>query len=384
AFAFDEDVTKRFEAYGWHTQRIADGNDVEAIEKAIRNAQESDRPSLIAVRTHIGYGSPHKQDNASSHGSPLGAEEVKLTKQVYGWPEEPPFYIPDEALSHFREALDRGSEWENSWNEMFSQFKKENSELAEELQKNWDRALPPDIFDNLPTWEPGNSVATRTASGKVLNALAAQLPTLLGGSADLGPSNDTQIFGAEDFEPETPGGRNIHFGVREHAMGSALNGMLLHGGVRVYGGTFLIFSDYMRPAIRLAALMRQPAIYIFTHDSIGLGEDGPTHQPIEQLPSLRAMPNLLVLRPADANETREAWKVAIQSCDRPVALALTRQKVPTLPTDKTAGLEHGAYILEEPTQSPNVILMASGSEVSVALEAAHQLNQQGNFTRVVS
>ena len=317
--AFSENVVDRFKAYGWHTDRVDDGNDVTAIEQAIKRAQTQDRPTLIAVRTHIGYGSPNKQDKASAHGSPLGEDEVKLTKEAYGWPVDRPFYIPDEALNHFREAMPKGQQAETSWNELFSAYQERYPELARELTQSLDHVLPANIFADLPVFNAGDMVETRAASGKVINAVAPHFPNLIGGSADLAPSNNTNIKDGGDFSRENPGGRNLHFGVREHAMGAALNGMSLHGGLRVYGGTFLIFSDYMKPAIRLSSLMHQPVIYILTHDSIGLGEDGPTHQPIEQLAALRAIPNILVIRPADANETKEAWQIALNTTNKPIA-----------------------------------------------------------------
>ncbi|WP_053958451.1 transketolase [Sulfobacillus thermosulfidooxidans] len=382
--AFSENVLERFDAYGWYTDRVEDGTDVNAIEQAIKRAQQQDRPSLIAVRTHIGYGSPHKQDKASAHGSPLGEDEVKLTKEAYGWPEDKTFYIPDEALKHFREAVPKGEQEEARWNQLFSAYQERFPELARELTQAFDHILPENIFEDLPSFNPGEMIETRAASGKVINAIAPHFPNLIGGSADLGPSNNTTIKDGGDFSAENPSGRNLHFGVREHAMGAALNGMSLHGGLRVYGGTFLIFSDYMKPAIRLSSLMHQPVIYILTHDSIGLGEDGPTHQPIEQLAALRAMPNILVIRPADANETKEAWKVALTTTDKPIALALTRQKVATLPADKTASLRQGGYILAENSPHPELILMATGSEVGIAYAAYEKLAQEGVSVRVVS
>ncbi len=382
--AFSENVLERFQAYGWNTDRVADGNDTEAIEQAIRRAQGQELPSLIAVRTHIGYGSPNKQDKPSAHGSPLGAEEVRLTKEVYGWPEDKSFYIPDEALAHFRQAVPQGEEWEAEWNHLFARYQETFPELARELQRDLRRELPAGLLDRMPSFNEGDMVETRAASGKVINAIAPHFQDLIGGSADLAPSNNTHIQDGGDFSVFQPAGRNLHFGVREHTMGAALNGMSLHGGLRVYGGTFLIFSDYMKPAIRLASLMSQPVIYIFTHDSIGLGEDGPTHQPIEQLAALRAMPNILVIRPADANETKEAWKVALQTRDKPIAMALTRQKVPTVPAHKAKGLAQGGYILEQNAEHPDLILIATGSEVGLAQAAYRSLAEEGIKVRVVS
>ncbi|PSR36555.1 MAG: transketolase [Sulfobacillus thermosulfidooxidans] len=382
--AFSENVLERFQAYGWYTDRVADGNDTEAIEQAILRAQAQDRPSLIAVRTHIGYGSPNKQDKPSAHGSPLGEEEVRLTKEAYGWPVDKTFYIPEEALAHFREAVPQGQEWEAEWNHLFSQYQAEYPDLAREFEQSLKQELPQGLFEHLPTFKDGDMVETRSASGKVINALAPHLPNLIGGSADLAPSNNTHIQEGGDFSAFDPAGRNLHFGVREFTMAAALNGMSLHGGLRVYGGTFLIFSDYAKPAIRLSSLMHQPVIYIFTHDSIGLGEDGPTHQPIEQLAALRAMPNILVIRPADANETAEAWKVALTTHNKPIVLALTRQKVPTVPAAKAEGLTRGGYILEENAAEPDLILIATGSEVGLAQNAYKILAAEGHRVRVVS
>ena len=386
---FTEDVGARFHAYGWHVQYV-DGYDLKAIADAIRAAQaETTHPSLIIARTHIGFGSPHKQDTAEVHGSPLGEEEVRLTKQNLGWPEEPPFFIPDQALAHFRQAVRRGHDWEADWQKRFEAYAAAYPELATEWQMVMNGELPSGWDAGLPVFKPEDGpVATRVASGKTLNALASHLPTLIGGSADLAPSNNTYLKGLGDFEADTTHGRNLHFGVREHVMGAVLNGLALHGGVIPYGGTFLVFSDYMRPAVRLAAMMELPVIYVFTHDSIGIGEDGPTHQPIEQLASLRAIPGLTVIRPADANETVEAWRVALTYRQGPVALALTRQNLPTLDRTKLAsadGLARGAYILAEAESSqPDIIIIASGSEVHVALGARELLARRGVAARVVS
>jgi len=389
--AFTENRVGRFKAYGWHVQVVEDGNDIKAIEKAIGAAQkESERPSLISVRTHIGYGSPNKQDTASAHGEPLGAEEIKLTKQNLGWPLEPQFFIPEEALKHFRQALLKGKVLEEEWKEGFKAYEKAHPELALQWQQ-WMRGELPDGWDkgipSFPTDPKG--VATRVTSGTVLNAIAPIIPNLIGGSADLAPSNKTLIKGEEVFQAGQYAGRNFHFGVREHGMGSILNGMALHGGVIPYGGTFLIFSDYMRPPIRLAAMMGLKVIYVFTHDSIGLGEDGPTHQPVEQLAALRAIPNLTVLRPCDANETAEAWRFALEQKVGPVALALTRQGLPVLDRNAFApadGLRRGAYVLSDADgdKAAHMILMASGSEVHIAIEAADKLRVKNIPVRVVS
>ena len=389
SLAFTENVGQRFEAYGWHVQRV-DGNDLKEVEAALSAAQAAtERPSLIIARTHIAYGSPNKQDTAEAHGAPLGEEEIKLTKRALGWPLEPAFYIPDEALAHFREALQRGRAWEAQWQAQFDAYAAAHPELAAEWRTVMNGRLPEGWADKIPTFTPGGgSMATREASGKVLNAIAPHLPTLIGGSADLTPSNNTYLKGYGDFQRDNVGARNLHFGVREHAMGSILNGMALHGGVIPYGGTFLIFSDYMRPAIRLAALSHIHVIYVFTHDSIGLGEDGPTHEPIEHLASLRAMPNLTVIRPADANETAVAWRVALEHRGGPVALALTRQKLPVLDRTTLASadlLRRGAYVLTDAGNGqPDIILIATGSEVQLALEARQRLAARGIGARVVS
>jgi len=387
---FTEDRAARFRAYGWHVQQLDDGNDVEAITRAIGTAQEeAECPSLIVIRTHIGYGSPNKQDTAAAHGEPLGADEVRLTKENLGWPLEPPFLIPEEALGHFRQTLEEGQKWETEWNARFASYEQTYPDLADEWKRAMDGKLPAGWDKDIPVFTADTKgMATRVASGTVLNAIAPHLPTLIGGSADLAPSTKTLIKDTGDFMPDHYGHRNMHFGVREHAMGGILNGMALHGGVIPFGATFLIFSDYMRPSIRLAAMMGLKIIYVFTHDSIGLGEDGPTHQPIEQLASLRTIPNLTVIRPADANETAEAWRIAIEHKNGPIALALTRQNLPTLDRSKYApsdGLSRGAYILSDTEgKRPNVILIASGSEVHIALEAAQKLRQKGSVVRVVN
>jgi transketolase len=389
--AFTENRTGRFESYDWHVQYVEDGNDLPALEQAVVRAQnESDRPSLISVRTHIGYGSPNKQDTASAHGEPLGAEELQRTKENLGWPLEPSFLIPDEALSHFRQAIDVGQKLLSRWQKAFETYQTEFEAAAAEYRRWLSGQLPDGWEKEIPLFEPDEKgMATRVASGKVLNAVAPTIANLVGGSADLAPSTKTLIDDEADFQANNYGGRNLRFGVREHGMGGILNGMALHGGLIPYGATFLIFSDYMRPSIRLAALSEQHVIYVFTHDSIGLGQDGPTHQPIEQLAALRAMPNLLVIRPCDANETAQAWRAAIQHRAGPVALALTRQSLPTLDRKSeyasAEGLHQGGYILSEAANSKaEIILMASGSEVHIALKAAEMINAKGPATRVVS
>ncbi len=402
---FTEDVCKRFEAYGWHVQSVEDGNDIEAISKAIIAARsETIRPSLISVRTHIGYGSPHKQDTFEVHGSPLGSEEVIATKKNLGWPIEPKFYIPEDALAQFKKALDKGIQLEAAWKAKMGLYEKTYPKLMNE----WNQVMsskPPDGWDHgIPVFPPDTKgIATRSACGQIMNATASQLPSLIGGSGDLNPSTYTALNGLGNFQyPHSEGrevqgavsgewgygGVNIAFGVREHAMGSIVNGIALHGGLLPFGSTFLVFSDYMRPAIRLAALMKIHVIYVFTHDSVGLGEDGPTHQPIEHLSNLRAIPNLIVLRPADANETAEAWKIAIQHKNGPVAITLARQKVPVIDRDKfsqAVGLRRGAYILANSAfGKPEIILIATGSEVHLALEAHEKMQAEGIRSRVVS
>lgn len=387
--AFTEDVGKRFEAYGWFVQRVTNGNDLKALDKAIRAAQaKKGKPSIVLVRTHIAYGSPNKQDTAEAHGSPLGEEEVRLTKQRLGWPVEPTFYIPDEALVHFRKAIDRGDQAESDWQKRLAAFRKAHPHLAADWDRFVRRDLPEGWTAKIPTFKPADSpLATRQASGKVLNAIAPSLPMLIGGSADLAPSTNTLIKGAGDFAKGNYGARNLRFGVREHAMGAILNGMALSGLIP-YGATFMVFSDYARPTIRLAALMEAHSIFVFTHDSVFLGEDGPTHQPIEQLPALRAIPNLTVIRPGDANETAIAWRVAIERRGGPVAMVLTRQGLPIIDRTKYAsaeGLTRGAYVLADAAgKEPEILLIGSGSELSVALEAYGKLTAEGIAARVVS
>ncbi len=387
--AFTEDRLKRFEAYGWHVQRVEDGNDVEAIDRAIQAAKRDPRPSLIACRTVIGFGAPNRQGTSKAHGEPLGVEELNLAKQNLGWPLEPRFYIPDDVLDFYRQAVQTGVQAEAGWNDLFDAYQKAYPDLAIELRRRLEGKLPEGWQASLPIFPAdAKGLATRAASGKALNALAACLPELMGGSADLAPSNNTKIEGSPPFQKDSPQGRNLHFGVREHGMGAALNGMALFGGVIPYGGTFLVFSDYMRPAIRIAALSHIPSIFVFTHDSIGLGEDGPTHQPVEHLAALRAVPNLCVIRPADANETVEAWKVAIARREGPTALILSRQAVPTFDralVEDAAMLAKGAYALADfGDREPELILMASGSEVYLVYEAAARLAAEGVNVRVVS
>ncbi|NIP26403.1 MAG: transketolase [Phycisphaerae bacterium] len=387
--AFTEDRLKRFEAYHWHVQQI-DGHDRAAVVEALKAAQAvTDKPSIIACRTHIAYGSPNKVDTAEAHGAPLGADEVKLTKQAYGWDPDKEFYVPDEALTHFRQAVEQGTAWEKEWQECLAAYRQAYPEEADAFQRALSGELTEGWEETLPTFKPDSKgIASRAASGQVLNAIAPALPNLIGGSADLAGSNNTYLKNYPAFANDGFAGRNFHFGVREHGMTAILNGMALHGGVIPYGGTFLVFSDYSRPAIRLAAISHIPTILVFTHDSIGLGEDGPTHQPIEHLASLRAIPNLTVIRPADANETAQAWKVALEIRTGPVALVLTRQSIPIFDRTNMApasGLAKGAYVLLDTNKVyPDVILIATGSEVQLAVEAHTILTEQGIAARVVS
>jgi transketolase len=387
--AFTEDREARFKAYNWHVQHVEDGNDVEAIDAAIKAAKKDPRPSLIACRTHIGYGLPTRQDTSKAHGEPPGDAELDGAKDKLGWPKEPRFLIPPEVLTHFRTAVERGREQEADWRIRLTAYKAFFPQKHMELQRRLAGELPPDWESALPVFPADEKgMATRIASGKVLNALAARLPELLGGSADLAPSTKTWLDGLPAFEAATPLGRNFHFGVREHGMGAIVNGMAVHGGLIPYGATFLTFSDYMRGSIRLSAISHYPSIWIFTHDSIGLGEDGPTHQPVEHLASLRAIPNLLVIRPADANETAAAWKFAISNRHGPTLLALTRQNVPTLDRAALApaeNLQRGAYVLADLGQSPpSIILMASGSEVGLIVKAGQELAARSISVRLVS
>jgi transketolase len=389
-WSFSEDVATRFVGYGWNVTRVADANDLEMLARAFETFEKTtDRPTLIIVDSHIGYGSPHKQDSNAAHGEPLGEEEVRLTKKFYGWPEDAKFLVPEGVREHFRDGVGkRGRDARERWAQMFAEYSQKYPDLADRLHRMQRRELPDEWDKNLPTFPAdAKGIATRESSGKVLNVLAQNIPWLIGGSADLATSNKTNLTGGGDFEPGEYAGRNLHFGVREHVMGASVNGLVV-SGIRAFGATFFNFSDYMRASIRLSALMEIPSIFIFTHDSIGLGEDGPTHQPIEQLASLRAMPNLVLLRPADANEVVEAWKVIAQLQHQPVALVLTRQAVPTFDRTKYAaasGTAKGAYILADaPGGKPDVILMATGSEVSLCVEAYERLKEEGVQARVVS
>ncbi|MCW3119650.1 MAG: tktA [Chitinophagaceae bacterium] len=387
--AFDEDVAKRFEAYGWHVQVINDGNDIDALSVAIKNAQrETNRPSLIKVRTHIGYGSPNKIDSASAHGSPLGEDEVKLVKKNFGFNMDEYFSVTPEVLNYYREAGGRGIKKEEDWNNLYKSYKEKYKELAVEYELLSNGKLPGGWQEKLPVFKPGkDKIATRKASGEVLNAIADYLPNLIGGSADLSPSTDTDLKKYKSFSATNPSGRIFHFGIREHTMGAILNGIALSKCIIPYGATFLIFSDYMRPPIRLAAIMKIRPIFIYTHDSIGLGEDGTTHQPVEQLIGLRSVPNLTVIRPADANETVQAWRVALEHSDGPVALILTRQGLPVIDQDKytkAVELEKGAYILSEPEENPQIILIGTGSELQLLITAQQKLKEQKIAARVVS
>ena len=387
--SFSDNTEERFKAYGWQVIRVEDGNNVEEIRNAIKKAKENKtQPTLIEVKTIIGYGSPNKSNSSACHGAPLGEEEVKLTKEYYNWAHEP-FEVADEVYQDFEEkVVKNGQQKEEEWNNLLAQYKKEYPELANELQLAIENKLPEGWDSNLPTYEAGkDNLATRASSSDLINAIAKTVPNLFGGSADLASSNNTMMKEEDDFTKENYGGRNIWFGVREFAMGAALNGMALHGGLKVYGGTFFVFSDYLRPAIRLSALMNTPVTYVFTHDSIAVGEDGPTHEPVEQLASLRAMPNLSVIRPADGNETEAAWRLALESNSQPTALVLTRQGLPTL--DGTAenayeGVKRGAYIVSEAKNNPEAIILATGSEVSLAIEAQKLLLEKNIDVRVVS
>jgi transketolase len=393
SLAFTEDVPKRFESYGWHTVTVEDGNDLEALERAIREAQaETTRPSLISVKTVIGYGMP-AAGTRKAHSDAPGAEAVRATKRALGWPEDAEFHLPAAALEHFRTAVERGAQAEAEWNALVARYTEAHVDQGQAWRDLMTGDLPAGWTDKLPAFADAKPVATRVASGEVINALAGVIPALIGGSADLGVSNNTDIKEGGSFQPGSYGGRILHFGVREHAMGATLTGISLNGGLIPYGGTFLTFSDYMKPAIRLAALSEVQVVYVFTHDSVGLGEDGPTHQPVEHLAGLRAIPNLYVIRPADPHETREAWRIAIERRHAPTALILTRQKVPVLDQqlyNSAEGARRGAYILAEATDAaghsatPQLIIIATGSEVSLALEARAQLQQEGTSVRVVS
>jgi transketolase len=403
--SFSEDRAKRFRSLGWHTVTVEDGNNLEAMERAILEAKaDKERPSLILVRTIIGYGSPHKQNSFESHGAPLGAEEVKATKLNLGWPLDPPFYVPEEALAHFRQSVDHGHKAELEWDRMFADYAKKFPELSHEFQQVMRGELPKDWAAAIPSFPAdAKGIATRAASGKVINAIGPKLPALMGGSADLNPSTQTLLKGAGDFQNPDFGskdiqgasggvwgyeGRNVHFGVREHAMGSIANGMAAHGGIIPYTATFFVFSDYMRPPMRLASLMDLGVVFVFTHDSIGVGEDGPTHQPVEHLSALRSIPGLIVIRPCDANETAVAWRVAIESRRQPVALVLTRQELPILDRicfGAAEGLSKGAYVLADtPGDKLDLILIATGSEVGLITAAQQKLAEKGIGVRTVS
>ncbi len=386
--SFTEDRAKRFEAYGWHVQEVGgDGNDMAAFEKSLEKAQgESSRPSIIKLRTHIAFGSPNMQDTAKAHGAPLGDDEIRLIKEKYGWDPDKKFYVPAEVKTHMGKVLDKGKESEAIWNKMFDSYADKYPELAEQFQDAAAGRLPINLEEVLPKFKAGESMATRKASGNVLAAVMPKLPMLMGGSADLTPSNNTIWPDAKNFQKDARDGRYLRFGIREHAMGSILNGISVSGLMRAYGGTFLVFSDYMRGAVRVAAISNYPSIFIWTHDSIGVGEDGPTHQPVEHLASLRAIPNLIVFRPADANETAQAWKYILEHRDNPAALLLTRQGLPVLDQDKYGSAKNtskGAYVLVK-ADKPDVLLLASGSEVSVALCAAEGLAGGGIKAQVVS
>ena len=384
-----DDAGKRFESYGWHVQHLDDVNDLAAVERAIEGAKAvTDRPSMVVCRTIIGFGNPKRQGTSKAHSDAIGEAEIKLTKETLGWPSLEPFHIPEAALAEWRKAVPRGAAMQAEWQGRFDAYKAAFPQEASEFERRWRGDLPEGWDASLPSFTAeSGAVASRAASGTVINAIAATIPELVGGSADLAPSNNTLIKGAGDFSAANYAGRNFHYGVREHGMGAVMNGMALHGGIIPYGGTFLIFSDYMRPAIRLAALMERHVIYVFTHDSIALGEDGPTHQPVEQLATLRAIPNLTVLRPADASETTEAWKAALKHTHGPVALMLTRQKLGFVDRTKYAaagGVQRGAYVMTEAAGAPDVVLLSSGSEVGLALEAQRRLEKDGVRARVVS
>jgi len=386
---FTEDVAMRFKAYNWHVQEVSDGNDLKAIYSAVNNAkEEKERPSIILLKTHIAYGSPNKQDTPDAHGAPLGEDGIKLTKKNLGCENLDDFCIIDDVSAHFKKCSEKGKAAEDSWNNLFSSYKKEHTQFAEALLKAVANEIDEGWENNLPDFSDSTGqIATRSASGKVLNAIAENIPNLIGGSADLAPSNNTIINSSHDCQKDSYDGRNIRFGVREHAMGGILSGIALHKGLIPYGGTFLVFADYMRPAIRLAAIMQQPIKYVFTHDSIAVGEDGPTHQPVEHIAGLRSIPGLVVIRPCDATETAEAWKEAIKTTDKPVALILSRQKLPVIDRNKyrpADGLTRGAYILADTDGTPDVIIIATGSEVHISLDAREKLFEKGIKARVVS
>lgn len=387
--SFSDNTEQRFEAYGWQVIRVEDGNDLTELNKAIKAAKaNTTQPTLIEIKTIIGYGSPNKSNSSASHGAPLGEEEAILTKEYYKWEHEP-FHVTEEVYNDFAEKVQKnGAEKEANWNELFEQYKAQYPELAEELTIAIANELPENWDQNLPTYEAGkDTLATRASSSDMINAISKTVPSLFGGSADLASSNNTMMKEDEDFTKENKAGRNIWFGVREFAMGAALNGMALHGGLKVYGGTFFVFSDYVRPAIRLSAIMNAPVTYVFTHDSIAVGEDGPTHEPVEQLASLRAMPNLSVVRPADGNETNAAWRLALESTEQPTALVLTRQGLPTLEdtiSNAYEGVKRGAYVISDAEKKAEAIILATGSEVSLAIEAQQALKEDNIDVRVVS
>ena len=386
--AFTEDTANRYKAYGWNVIVVGgDGNDMETFEKALKRAKrEKNRPTLIKLRTHIAYGCPNKQDTADAHGAALGEDEIRLTKENFGWDPEKSFYVPEEVRTHMGKVVERGAKAEKAWDRKFKKYAGAYPEFAQQFRDTAAGKLPVNLDDVLPKFEAGSSVATRKASGKVLDVLMPKLPLVLGGSADLTPSNNTRFAGAKDFQKDAWDGRYIRYGVREHAMGAIMNGISVSGLIRAYGGTFLVFSDYMRPAIRMAALSKYPTIFVFTHDSIGIGEDGPTHQPVEHFAALRAIPNLLVFRPADANETAQSWKFALEHRDGPVALLLTRQGLPTLDQNKygsAKNLNKGAYVLIK-ADNPDVLLLATGSEVSIAVNAREKLAAEGINASVIS
>ena len=382
---FTENVRAKFESQHWHVVTVEDGNDLEAIKNSIQAGQkETERPTLVQVKTHIAYGSPNKQDSSAAHGAPLGAEEIMLTKKFYGVPEDKDFDVPQEVLDHCKTALDEGNNAENAWQQAFDTYKNLYPAEADLFVDAISGFLTEGWASDIPVFKPGDSpIATRSASGQLINALAEKLPSLMGGSADLAPSNNTYIKNSEDFQKDNFEGRNIRFGVREHAMGAILSGMYLHSGIRPYGGTFLVFADYMRPAIRMASLMKLPLIYVFTHDSVAVGEDGPTHQPVEHVASLRTIPNLTVIRPADANETALAWKQALNSFSSPTALILSRQTLPVLDTSDMQGeFRYGAYWINK-IDNPDMLLIATGSEVHLCVDAASILEKEHNIKAAV-
>ncbi|MGJ9383546.1 transketolase [Salipaludibacillus sp. CF4.18] len=385
--SFSESVEGRYKAYGWQVIRVENGNDLEEISKAIASAKDDDRPTLIEVKTVIGYGSPNKSGKSASHGAPLGEDEIKLTKDAYKWTFEEDFHVPDEVRAHYEKLAEKGKQKEEAWNDMFEGYNKAHPELAAKLKTVIKGELPKGWAEDVPVYEEGDKAATRASGGDVLNALAKKVPSLIGGSADLASSNKTMLKGEENFSRNNYGGRNIWFGVREFAMAAAANGMALHGGVRPYVATFFVFSDYLRPAIRLSSIMNVPVTYVFTHDSVAVGEDGPTHEPVEQLSALRAIPGLSVIRPADGNEVAAAWKIALETKDQPTALVLTRQDLPTLPASKEnayEGVKKGAYVVSKASGNVDGLLLATGSEVSLAVEAQKALDKEGIQVSVVS